>query len=132
MLCMSRMCVLHWDFSISQFTLIFRRFGDLFGVVLGVLLGSVWASWPSWSRLGAILGRLDAIFDVLEFCSIFGSSPEEVYNIRAVLAKKTKCIPPPRIGDACAGVRIREDKGGFPSMKWSHSLLTPDKHGSAD
>ena len=34
----------------------------------GVLLGSVWASWPSWSRLGAILGRLDAIFDVGILC----------------------------------------------------------------
>ncbi len=73
-----------------------RRFGGLFGVVLGVLLGSVWASWPSWSRLWAILGRLDAIFDVLEFCLIFGSSTEAVCDIRAGLAKKINvgALPP--------------------------------------
>ena len=67
----------------------------LFVFFVWVLLGSVWASWPSWSRLGAILGRLDAIFDVLELCAVFGSSPEAVCNIRAALAKKAKCRTPP-------------------------------------
>ena len=48
-----------------------------------------------WSRLGAILGRPDAFFDVFEFCAIFGSSPEAVCNIRAALAKKGKLEDPP-------------------------------------
>ncbi len=97
MFCMARMCVLHWDLNvfltsiISQFLL---NISTVWGLVWG-LLGSVWASWPSWSRLGAILGRPDAIFDVLEFCLIFGSSPEAVCNIRAALAKKAKCRYPP-------------------------------------
>jgi hypothetical protein len=81
---MSIMCVLHRDFIY------------------------LWNTY--WSRLGAILGRPDAFFDVLEFCLIFGWSPEAVCNIRAALAKKAKCRPPPK---RCLGVRQpRRPRGG--------------------
>ena len=63
-------------FNISTvWGLILGRFGGLVGVRLGIL-----------ACLGAVLGRfLDATFNVLELCAMFGWSPEAVCNIRAAL-----------------------------------------------
>ena len=66
----------HWEFQYIlkkhhiAFELLYSTVWGLIWVLLEVMLGSVWASWLSWSRLGVILGRPDTILDVLEFCVI--------------------------------------------------------------
>jgi hypothetical protein len=67
---------------ISHFVFFIRRFRGLIWVLLEVMLGSVWASWLSWSRLGVILGRPDAFLT----CSNFVSSDPKT---------KTSVDPPP-------------------------------------
>ncbi len=56
------------------FELLYSKVWEFILICVEVIWGSVKASWLSWSRLGVILGRLDTILDVLEFCVIWPHS----------------------------------------------------------
>ena len=86
--------------------------GLIWGPV-GVRLGILAVLEPSWSRLGAILGRPDAVVDVLECCLVFGRHRRR-FAISGPPWPKRQNVGPPGIDNACARARIREINEGSP------------------